>query len=128
LALVGINPQYLIPAALIVFGGALLLSGGVAAQRRPSVTATSSSGAQTQIGYQNSAAVSGFEVMIGFAAVVLGILALVVASSGVLVLVGFIAVGAALLTISASFSGAVIGLFTTTPDRGSLTRHPGAVG
>jgi hypothetical protein len=29
LALVGINPPYLVPSALIVFGGALILSGAI---------------------------------------------------------------------------------------------------
>jgi hypothetical protein len=31
LARIGVNPQYLIPAAMIVFGGSLILSGSVAA-------------------------------------------------------------------------------------------------
>jgi hypothetical protein len=126
LALIGINPQYLIPAALIVFGGSLLLSGAVAAQSGPSIAAKSSSGAHNQISHQNSATISGFELLIGFVAVILGILSLIVASSGVLVLVGFIAVGAALLVVSASFSGAVMRLFTTT-DQGSLTRNPASL-
>jgi hypothetical protein len=102
LGLIGINPQYLIPAALIVFGGSLILSGAVAARTKPSTTATSATGTQMQVTYQNSAALSAFELLIGFAAVILGILALIFATSGVLVLVGFIAVGAALLIVSAS--------------------------
>ena len=53
--------------------------------------------------------------MVGFAAIVLGILSLVLVSTWVLILVGFIAVGAALLMVSASFSGAVGRLFATTP-------------
>jgi hypothetical protein len=103
LALIGINPQYLIPAALIVFGGSLILSGAVATWSMPSVVR------------QNSAAISAFELLIGFAAVILGILSLIFVSSGVLVLVGFIAVGAALLIVSASFSGAVMRLVTAAP-------------
>jgi hypothetical protein len=51
------------------------------------------------------------EILIGLAAIVLGILAVIFMSSWVLVLVGYLAVGAALLLVSASFSGAVLRLF-----------------
>jgi hypothetical protein len=113
LGLVGIHASYLVPAALIVFGSSLLLSGAIAAQGRPPTQATTASGAQAQVSYQGSAAISGFEVLVGFAAVILGILSLIFQSSWVLVLVGFIAIGAALLMVSATFSGAVVRLFTT---------------
>ena len=114
LALVGINPNHLVPAALIVFGGALLL-GGVVGMRPRAAPAASISGAQVQIvSYQGSAAAGGMELLVGLAAIVLGILSLIFMSSWVLVLVGFIAVGAALLMVSATFSGAVMRLFTAT--------------
>jgi hypothetical protein len=51
------------------------------------------------------------EILIGFAAIVLGILALL-SGTWVLLLVGFLAMGAALLLASATFNGAVIRLFT----------------
>jgi hypothetical protein len=111
LALVGVNAPHLIPAALIVFGGALILSGAVKAQGRVMTTMTAS-GAPVQVSYQGSAAMSGLEVLVGFAAIILGILTLIFEASWVLVLVGFIAVGAALLMVSATFSGAVVRLFT----------------
>jgi hypothetical protein len=96
LALVGINAPHLVPAALIVFGGSLLLSGasGMADRR--------------------SAAAGGMEILIGLAAIVLGILSLLFMASWVLALVGFIAVGAALLLASASFSGAMMRLLVVT--------------
>ena len=112
LGLVGINAQYLVPAALVVFGSSLILGGVIAAQGGHRVTAMTSSGAQMQVAYSNSAAISGLEILVGFAAVILGILALIFQSSWVLVLVGFIAVGTALLIVSASFSAAVVRLFT----------------
>lgn len=112
LGLVGINAQYLIPAALIVFGGSLILGGAIGAQGRPLITGMTSSEAQMQVGYPSSTAVSGLELLVGFAAIILGILSLIFQSSWVLVLVGFIAVGAALLMVSATFSGAVVHLFT----------------
>src|SRR5271165_4201318 len=112
LGLVGFNAPHLIPAALIVFGGSLVLSGAIAAQGRVLATTMTASGAPVQVGYQGSAGMSGLEIMVGFAAV-LGILSLIFESSWVLVLVGFIAVGAALMIVSATFSGAVTRLFTT---------------
>lgn len=111
LGLVGVNAPHLIPAALIVFGGALILSGAVKAQGRV-MTTTNAAGAPMQVSYQGSAAMSGLEILVGFAAIILGILTLIFGASWVLVLVGFIAVGAALLMVSATFSGAVVRLFS----------------
>jgi hypothetical protein len=111
LALVGINAAHLLPAALIVFGGALLI-GGVTAMR-PRTLSVSSPGTETAVvTYQGSAAAGGMELLIGLAAIVLGILSLLVTGGWVLLLVGFIAVGAAMLLVSATFSGAVMRLFT----------------
>jgi hypothetical protein len=111
LALVGINATHLLPPALIVFGGALLVGGAVSL--RPSILPTAASGSETQaVAYGTGSAVSGMEILIGLAAIVLGILSLLMAGTWVLVLVGFIAIGAALLLASASFSGAVMRLFT----------------
>ncbi len=53
------------------------------------------------------------EILVGLAAIVLGILSVIFVTSWVLVLIGYIAVGAALLLVSASFSGAVLRLFAT---------------
>ena len=112
LGLVGINAPHLIPSALVVFGGSLILSGAIAAQGRVLGTSMTASGAPVQISYQGSAAMSGLEILVGFAAVILAILSLVFETSWVMVLVGFIAVGAAMLMVSATFSGAVVRLFT----------------
>jgi hypothetical protein len=111
LGLVGVNAPHLVPAALIVFGGALILSGAVAAQGRTTTTMTAS-GTPVQVTYQGSAAMSGLEILVGFAAVILGILSLTFETSWVLTLVGFIAVGATMLMVSATFSGAVVRLFS----------------
>jgi hypothetical protein len=112
LALVGINPQYLVPSALIVFGGALLLGGAIS--MRPRSTHRAAGGETQLVSYQSSAAAGGMEILVGIAAIVLGILSLIFVASGVLVLVGFLAVGAALLMVSATFSGTVMRLFTAT--------------
>jgi hypothetical protein len=113
LALVGINGAHLLPAALIVFGGSLLLSGAISLRPRPLARGSAETGTQF-VPYQGVAAASGAEVLIGLAAIVLGILSLMlVPSSSVLVLVGFLAVGAALLLVSASFAGVVLRFFAT---------------
>jgi hypothetical protein len=112
LALVGMNAAHLLPPALIVFGGALLVSGAVSA--RPTTVAMSGSGSEAlAVTHRGSAAAGGMEILIGLAAIVLGILSLLMTGTWVLVLVGFIAVGAAMLLVSATFSGAVMRLFTS---------------
>ena len=111
LALVGVHAVYLLPPALIVFGGALLLSGFIGMS--PRTMPVASSGAEPRIvSYQASPAASGLEILTGVAAIVLGILSVVMAPSEVLLLVGFLVVGAALLMVSASFAGAAMRLFT----------------
>jgi hypothetical protein len=112
LALVGINATHLIPAALIVFGGALLLGGAIQMRPKTAPIVGMASGQAQLVSHQGSAAAGGMQVMVGIAAIVLGILSLIFMTSWVLVLVGFIAVGAALLMVSATFSGAVTRLFT----------------
>jgi hypothetical protein len=113
LALVGINAVHLLPPALIVFGGALLVGGAASMRPRTTLSASSSGSEAMSVTYQGSPAASGMEILIGLAAIVLGILSLLMAGTWVLVLVGFIAVGAALLLASATFNGAVMRLFTT---------------
>ncbi len=110
LALVGINASHLVPVALIVFGGGLLLSGAVGTGS--TYASATSAGGQTQVVHHGSAAAGGLEVLVGIAAIVLGILSLIFMTSWVLVLAGFIAVGAALLIVSATFSGAMSRLLT----------------
>jgi hypothetical protein len=112
LALIGINASYLLPAALIVFGAALLLAGASAGMMRSfPVSGSATQPAAEIVSHRGSAASSGLQILIGVAAVVLGILALILAQAWVLLLVGLLAVGAALLMISATFSGAVVRMF-----------------
>jgi hypothetical protein len=95
LALVGAGGTALLSAALIVYGGALLV-GGAASARLPGLVAP-----------------SGMEMLIGLAAVVLGIISVLMAGAAMLVLIGFLAVGAALLLVSAAFGNAVTQFFRT---------------
>lgn len=112
LGLIGLHTNFLVPAALTVFGASLVLSGAMAAQGRQMMP-LGTEGATQMVTYQGNSAAHGYEILGGIAAVVLGILSLVMATSWTLVLVGFIVVGGALLMVSASFSGAVLRLLTT---------------
>ncbi len=111
LALVGVNIAHLLPAALIVFGGALVLGGAIS--MRPRTVPMVAAGSEPRmISVAGSAATGGMEVLIGIAAIVLGILSLILTGAWALVLVGLLAVGAALLLVSATFSGAMMQVFT----------------
>jgi hypothetical protein len=115
LALIGIHAPDLVPAALIVFGGALLLAGatsGPMVANSLTASATQQAGELVSVPYNAPAASRGLQILIGVAGIVLGILSLIFMTTWVLVLVGMLAVGGALLMISATFSGAVIRLFT----------------
>ena len=115
LALIGIHAPDLVPAALIVFGGALLLAGaasGPVVSNPLMPSATQQAGEVVSVSYNAPAASRGLQILIGVAAIVLGILSLIFMTTWVLVLVGMLAVGAALLMISATFGGAVMRLFT----------------
>lgn len=112
LALIGVNTAYLVEAALIVFGAALLLSGAMA-MRGP--VSTSLGGDATMVAHRGSFAAGGMEILIGLAAIVLGILSLVLHAPA-LTMVGFIAIGAALLLVSATFGSAMLRVFGTAAE------------
>jgi len=102
LALSGVQPLSLLPFATIVFGGALLLGGAVqpdlvhlAPEKNPKVAQITYSAIQTS---------GGVMVLVGVAAVVLGILALLeVGPTLPLTLVALLSIGVALL-----FAGGVL--------------------
>jgi hypothetical protein len=122
LGLLSIHTQYLIPAAVVVFGADLLLAGSLNIGRGPAAIAAQPGqpGVQAAITqFAGSMGASGLEIMVGIAAIILGILSIVFAASpgavaGVLALVALLAIGAAMLVVSASFSGAVTRLFVAT--------------
>jgi hypothetical protein len=87
-------------AALIVFGGTLLLSAGATAHT--SAMQGESAGFSAQPLLREAAKVSsGAQIMIGIGAIVLGILALVGLHAAILALVGQLAIGASLLMAGA---------------------------
>ena len=121
LGLFAIHTQYLIPAAVIVFGADLLLAGSLNIGRGPVTVAAQPGqpGVQTTTTqFAGSVGASGLEIMVGIAAIVLGILSIIFAASpgavaGVLALVALLAIGTAMLVVSASFGGAVTRLLET---------------
>jgi hypothetical protein len=98
LSLVGLFPMILTAAAIIVFGAALMLTGGetfrVNQLQRPWTPASGSIEGSTRATAQSSA---GGEEMIGVAAVVLGILALVGLNPAVLTAVALLAISGIML-------------------------------
>lgn len=105
LALIGAGTvMHLLPAALIVFGGAMLLAGFSA------TTVNMVSGTEALVGARmvtvqsELAPARGLQILAGITAIVLGILAFVLSAAGILLMVGILVIGAALLATSANFT------------------------
>jgi hypothetical protein len=112
LALFGSTPV-LTAAALIVFGGTLLLNGAVTARQSimtgaPATQLAPQDQAAELVATQISDVASGAQVMIGIAAIVLGILALMPGHGAALTLVGLLAVGASVLVTGMSTGGLIV--------------------
>ncbi|HZP87922.1 MAG TPA: hypothetical protein VFB54_13990 [Burkholderiales bacterium] len=107
LALISIDPLVLMSVSAIVLGAGLLLEGaGVAAMARTAVIDETMSGAHTT--HNVMAGSAGAQVLVGLAAIVLGILALVGLNSIVLDLVAMLAIGAGMLLSGAALGGRMV--------------------
>jgi hypothetical protein len=108
LALIGVAPQILIPVALLVFGGAMLVGTGTAVDlgtmRTPVDPRVDRSTREIAV------AASGTQMLIGIAAIVLGILALIGIDPLTLSLVGLLAAGASILFSGSAVSARVLTL------------------
>jgi len=103
------NTAELAPAALIVFGGTLLLGGGVAVRIGVPPEATTAASAAAAMVRQSAAVTAGAQALIGIAAIVLGILSFASTAHGdVLNLVGLLVVGTGLLMTGAASVGAAV--------------------
>jgi hypothetical protein len=122
LALIGIHPADLTAISAIVFGCALLFSGNAVWRlhnmRRPAVTRTPSEILAGEMAYGSM----GTQALAGIAAIVLGILALVLPSSLVLTLVALLVVGAALLLTGSAASEVFVSFGQT--ESGTVRRSP----
>lgn len=134
LALVGISAQTLTAAAVIAFGGALLLSSNSVWQlyqtKRASYrtgSARTLSGAEFLAGEMASGS-AALQCLSGLAAIVLGILAVTGTNPTALTLVGLLVLGATVLLTGSTLTGAVMGFMEpAVMGRGeAMARHPGA--
>ena len=110
LALLGLLPGVLVPVALMIFGGTLLLASGVTVDLSRMV----GGGANERLGQlarEAALAASGTQVLIGLGALVIGIIALVTVGTSVLTLslVGLLCVGASVLFSGSAITGRMIG-------------------
>ncbi|MBX9823392.1 MAG: hypothetical protein K2Y27_00200 [Xanthobacteraceae bacterium] len=134
LSLVGIATQTLTAAAVIAFGGALLLSSGsvwrLYQAKRASYHAGAAgtlSGAEFLAGEMASGS-AALQCLSGLAAIVLGILAVTGTNPNVLTLIGLLVLGATVLLTGSTLSGAVMGFMEPAVTRRgeALAQRPGA--
>jgi hypothetical protein len=133
LALVGIVPQTLIAAAVIAFGGALLLSSNSVwhlyrakqSWHRLEITRRLSGG--EILASEMASGSAAMQCLAGVAAIVLGILAVTGANSTMLTLVGLLILGSTVLLTGSTLSGAAMSFMEpTVAGRGSsLSQSPG---
>jgi hypothetical protein len=134
LALLNIAPQTLVAAAIIAFGGAMILSSNSVwhlyrakqALQRLGAMRTHSVG-ETLAGEMASGS-AALQCLAGLAAIVLGILAVTGTNPMVLSLVGLLVLGATVLLTGSTLSGMVMGFMepVATPRERSLSQSPGA--
>ncbi len=103
LGLLGIYTATLIPIAVIVFGGALLLGSGATADLG-SLYAPTAHERFAHVTRQITLAASGAQMLVGVGAIVLGIIALVGVDPVVITLVALLVVGASVLLSGAAVS------------------------
>jgi hypothetical protein len=109
LALVGVAPYILIPVALLAVGGAMLVGTGATADlglMRGAATSPRLERATREV----TVAASGTQMLIGIAAIVLGILALIGIDPLTLSLVGLLATGASILFSGSAISSRMLGI------------------
>jgi hypothetical protein len=112
LSLLGILPMTLLSTAAIVFGGALLMaSGAMARMNSLPIRGTAEFRESHAVARDVLYAASGSEVLIGLAAMTLGILALVGIRPMSLVAIALLSCGASILFSGTSIAGRMFGLF-----------------
>lgn len=113
LALLNLDPTTLMAIATIVLGATLVFSSGEAARLNALKIETSSDHELAKrVARDALTAATGTEVLVGLAAVVLGILALVGIDPTTLILVGMLAVGAAVLLTGGAVVGKMLSIFS----------------
>ena len=113
LSLLRLEPTILMPIAAIVLGAGFMLGAGVTANFNEARIDLATEGNETarRIAHDASTATTGSQVLVGLAAVVLGIVAVVGFIPTILTLVAWLTIGSAILLSSSSTSGRVMGMF-----------------
>ena len=109
LALIGLAPQILIPAALVAFGGAMLVGTGTTVDlgaARGHAAAAPGERSPREV----TMVASGTQMLVGIVAIVLGILALIGVDPLTLSLVGLLAAGASILFSGSAVSARILTL------------------
>ncbi len=107
LALIGIAPTTLTAVAAIVFGASILLGAGIASRMK---SMTQPTGNHPVLSETLAAAV-GAEVLVGVAAIILGILAVVGVTPMTLTLVALLSLGSAALIQGTALGGTLVAIF-----------------
>lgn len=108
LGLLGLGTSVLIPIAVIVFGGTLLL-GSAAAADLSSISAPVGHERFAHVARQATMAASGTQVLVGVTGVVLGIIALIGIDTATVSLVALLVMGAAGLLTGTALSSRMVG-------------------
>jgi hypothetical protein len=115
LALIGIYPVTLMSAAILTFGGSLLLGSGAAARLNSlAFTEVTENSMARAVAFEGFSAAAGLQMLIGVGVIVLGVLALVHIHVWTLNLVALLGLG---------FSGVLAGTAVTSRMLGFLHRY-----
>jgi len=109
LGIIGLGQPVLIPIAVIVFGGALLIGSGAAAELG-SLRAPATNEHFAHVARQASSAASGTQVLVGLGAIVLGILALLGIAPVMTTMVALLVLGASVVLSGGAISGRMVAL------------------
>jgi hypothetical protein len=112
LAILGVEPLVLLAVAAIVFGAALLI-GSTATARMNDLRQSASAGMSDrarQVAREAVSGATGAQVLVGLAAVALGILALVAGARETLILIAMLAVGGSILLTGSAVGARIMSL------------------
>jgi hypothetical protein len=113
LALLGIESGILNSIAVIVFGAGLIIGGGVISRLNAlKVSISGAEGTTQRVSEEIVSAAMGTQVLVGIAAIVLGILSLIGFAPTTLSLVALLAIGGASLLTGTAITGKMIGLLS----------------
>lgn len=114
LALLGLAAGTLVSVSNIVLGAGILLGSGVVARlNEVRIAQATESAAQQRLAHEAVTAANTLQVLVGIAAVVLGILSLIGVSPLMLNLIAQLAIGSAIVLSGTAITGRVLSVFGT---------------